>query len=390
MRKPWFQFCLREWKLILGDYRIVTILLGGPFFYALIFGGVYWQGRAKHVPIVIVDQNHSHLSREITAALDGSENLQVVGWINSTDDFLPLVRREDAYACVVFPPRFESDVLTGKKPRVGVVFDASNILVNGSTLIAIRSVVTTYQVGLSRERLEAVGMSPSAARVAAMPLESATRQLFNPTSNYGYYILMGLVCIALQSVTRIGCGIAISKDSVVQWSRSFPGLGIDYVEIFVSKVLATLFLALPIAAVALALPFVLFGAPFRGSFLVLLVALPLFVLIQIGFGYGYAALSKSPVISTQLHLFMSVVLFTLSGFTWPYYAMPAWLRVVAWFTPLFHMNCLVRKLAIVGAPSYALFPHLLSLVALCAVAIVWGFWAVHKLMNENPAAGILE
>ena len=390
MRKLWFQFCLREWKRILRDYRIVTILLGGPFFYALIFGGVYWQGRATHVPIVIVDQDHSHLSREITTALDASENLQVAGWINSIDDFLPLVRREDAYACVVFPPRFERDVLAGKKPRVGVVFDASNILVNGSTLIAIRAVVTTYQVGLSRERLEGAGMSPSAARVAAMPLESATRQLFNPTSNYGYFILMGLVCIALQSVTRIGCGIAIAKDSVAQWHHSFSGRKIDYAEIFVSKILATALLVLPIALAALALPFVLFGAPFRGSFPILLLALPLFVLIQIGFGYGYAALCKSPVISTQLHLFMSVVLFTLSGFTWPYYAMPAWLRAVAWFTPLFHMNCLVRKLAIVGAPSYALFPHLLSLVALCAVAIVLGFWAVHKMMNENPAAGIPE
>jgi hypothetical protein len=70
--------------------------------------------------------------------------------------------------------------------------------------------------------------------------------------------------------------------------------------------------------------------------------------------------------------------------------MPAWLRAVAWFTPLFHMNCLVRKLAIVGAPSYALFPHLLSLVALCAAGVTWGFWAVRKLMNENPAAGIPE
>jgi ABC-2 type transport system permease protein len=381
---------MREWKRILLDYRIVMILLSGPFFYAFIFGGVYWQGRTKHVPIVIVDQDHSHLSREITSALDASENLRVAGWINSSDDFLSLVRRENAYACVIFPPRFESDVLAGKKPRIGVIFDASNILVNGSTLIAIRAVVTTYQVGLSRERLEAVGMPPSAARVAAMPLEPATRQLFNPTSNYGYYILMGLVCIALQSVTRIGCGIAITRDSVTQWSRSFPGREIDYVEIFVSKALATALLVLPIAFVALSLPFVLFGAPFRGNFLLLLAALPIFVLLQIGFGYGYAALCKSPVISTQLHLFMSVVLFTLSGFTWPYYAMPAWLRAVAWFTPLFHMNCLVRKLAIVGAPSYALFPHLLSLLALCAAGVCWGFWAVRKLMKENPAAGILE
>jgi ABC-2 type transport system permease protein len=390
MSRPWFQFCLREWRRLLGDYRIVMILFSGPFFYAFIFGGVYWQGRAKQVPIVIVDQDHSHLSRDITQALEASENLHVAGWINSTDDFLPLVRREAAYACVEFPPGFERDVLAGRKPRVLAVFDGSNILVNGSTLIAIRAVVATYQVGLGRERLEAGGVPPSAAKVVTMPIEPASRQLFNPTSNYGYYILMGLICIAVQSVTRIGCGIAITRDSIAQWSRSFPGRAINYTEIFLSKVLATTLLVLPVAGVALSLAFLLFGAPFRGSVLVLLLVLPFFVLLQVCFGYGYAALCKSPVISTQLHLFMSVILFTLSGFTWPYYAVPVWLRSVAWLTPLFHMNCLVRKLSLVGAPWYLLYPHLICLGALCVVAVAWGFWAVRKEMSLNPDSGVTE
>lgn len=390
MHRSWFQLCLREWKRLLGDYRIVTILFGGPFFYAIIFGGVYWQGRTKHVPIVIVDQDHSHLSREITTAIGASENMRIAGWINSPDDFLSLARHEDAYACVIFPPGFEHDVLAGRKPRLGVIFDASNILVNGSTLIAMRSIVATYQVGLSEQRLEAGGVSPSAAGVAAMPLDPATRQLFNPTSNYSYYILMGLVCVAVQSVTRIGCGIAITQDSAVQWSKSFPGRRIDYKEIFLSKVLATALLDLPVACTALSLAFILFGAPFRGSLLVLAFMLPVFVVTQVCAGYGYAALCKSPVLSTQLHLFMSVVVFTLSGFTWPYYAAPSYVRAVAWLTPLFHMNCLVRKLALVGAPWYLLYPHLLALLVFCAVAVAWGYWAVREVMAVSPAAEMKE
>jgi len=59
----------------------------------------------------------------------------------------------------------------------------------------------------------------------------------------------------------------------------------------------------------------------------------------------------------------------LSGFTWPDYAMPPWVRAIAWCTPLFHMNCLVRKLALVGAPWYMLYPHLFALIAFCAAAI---------------------
>ena len=69
MFKLWFILCMREWKRILGDVRILVLLLIGPFFYALVFGGVYWQGRTKSVPIVVVDQDHSELSREMTTAL---------------------------------------------------------------------------------------------------------------------------------------------------------------------------------------------------------------------------------------------------------------------------------------------------------------------------------
>jgi ABC-2 type transport system permease protein len=385
MFNTWFQLCWREWKRILTDRRIVMILVGGPFFYAFIFGGVYWQGRAKHVPIVVVDQDHSRFSREITTAIAASENMQIAGWVNSPEDFLALARHEQAYACVIFPPEFERDALAGKKPRIGLILDADNILVNGSTLIGLRAIVATYQVGVNEERAEALGLPKAGALAASMPLAPATRQMFNPTSHYSFYILMGLICIAVQSVTRIGCGISIELDSVEKWKKDFPDRAVSRWEIFFSKVLAT---ALPVGGIALMLPFVLFGAPYRGSVLFIALAFTIFALSQICIGYGYASLCRSAVVCTQLHLFMSVIVFTASGFTWPYYAAPEWIRWLGWLMPLFHMNCIVRKSALVGAPpSLLLAQHLLPLIMLGVVAFAWGWWAVRKEMSENPAGG---
>ena len=63
--------------------------------------------------------------------------------------------------------------------------------------------------------------------------------------------------------------------------------------------------------------------------MVLAAALIVFVFTQVCAAFGYSALCKSAVFCTQLHLYMSAVLLTLSGFTWPYYVMRAPLRWIA-------------------------------------------------------------
>jgi hypothetical protein len=73
----WKRLFRRELKRLLTDRRIVVIMLAGPFFYAFLFGGVYWQGRVREIPIVIVDQDHSEMSRDLSRALLASENLSL-------------------------------------------------------------------------------------------------------------------------------------------------------------------------------------------------------------------------------------------------------------------------------------------------------------------------
>ena len=378
----WIILLKREWKRMLGDIRIAFIFIGGPFFYALIFGLVYFNGQTRHVPIVIADQDHSALSREMTAALQSSDDISVVGWVNGPEDLLPLIQHDTAYACVIFPAGFERDLYAGRKPRVAILFDASNTLIAATAASGIRTTLATYQVGLTQRKLEA-SLPPGSALTTALPLRQYTRLLFNPTSNYSYFILMGLVCIAFQSVTRIGGGISLELDSLAKLRQEFPEIEFTKHRVFLFKAIATTALALPIAFTALSLPFLLFGAPFRGNFFVLSFALIVFIVTQVCAGFGYSALCKSAVFCTQLHLFMSAVLLTLSGFTWPYYVMPTALRWLATLMPLFHMNCLLRKTSLVGASLSTLWPHLAALTMLCALFVTWGYWGVTNSMERT-------
>jgi ABC-2 type transport system permease protein len=389
MTKTLFKLCFRETKRLLSDPRLFVLLIGGPFIYAIVFGGVYWNGRTTNVPIIIVDQDHSRLSRELVTSLRASDSLHIVGFANSPEELLSMARREEAYACVMFPLNFERDLLAGRSPRVAIVQDGSNLLIGGVAMRAIREVLGTYQVGMDRRVLEATGIPSGRVSIVARPIIMTGRQLFNPTSNYSYFLLIGLVCAASQSVIRMITGMAIGLDSYAELRCSvatdLPSLPL----LFATKVAGVCCLALPIVYGAVGCVLTVFGMPHRGSLLLIYAALTAYVVIHVCMGYGYFGLCKSYILSTHLHLYMAVVLFFLSGFTWPYYAMPPAVQTIAHCIPIFHMNCIMRKVNLVGATAGWVLPHLVALAVWLVLAYAWGYaafkkWCSVQIIQRDP------
>lgn len=157
--------------------------------------------------------------------------------------------------------------------------------------------------------------------------------------------------------------------------------------LFASKVIGTSFVALPAMYGAVACVLWLFGTPHRGSLFLVFFACTIYVVLQICIGYGYYGLCKSPLFALHIHMYMASALFILPGFTWPYYAMPPAVSAVAHCIPLFPMNCIMRKVNLVGASTGMLLPHLLPLIAWLVFAYAWSFRAFKGWCEtERPIA----
>ncbi len=374
----WQTHFRRELRRILRDRRILLTMLGGPFLYAFLFGGVYWQGRISEIHIVIVDQDHSALSRDLSSALLAGESVSLAFYGDSVTDFYDAAKRERAYACVVIPKNFERDTLAGRQGRIAVILDGSNILIGNMTSRAITRTIASYRVDAHARRLMASGMSRARATAASAPIRPALRILFNPASHYSFFILVGLVLIALQQVTRMGAAISLSIESEPGNRCELARIGGHPGTLLSAKLAAATVMVLPIAYVAIRLPFDLFGSPFHGNWLVAYAILTVFVLMQILVGYGISGVCGSAIFSLHILLFVSVPLFTLTGFTWPSYAMPQWAQTVSWLIPLTHVTDVFRKMALMGAGPGSLWPHLAVLLAWLPITIVWGYWGLRR------------
>jgi lipooligosaccharide transport system permease protein len=112
-----------------------------------------------------------------------------------------------------------------------------------------------------------------------------------------------------------------------------------------------------------------------------IVALPVAILTGLAFATPVEAWSVTRTKDTSLAVifrFVLIPLFLFSGTFFPITQLPAWLRPVAYLTPLWHGVSLCRAL-VLGTASFPMaLEHVGYLVALAIAGLAWGGWAYRK------------
>ncbi|MDR3707726.1 MAG: ABC transporter permease [Capsulimonadaceae bacterium] len=370
-----FRIMVEELRAIFTTRTIASVMLGGPLAYALMFGGVYSQGRVRQAPIMVVDQDHSALSRNLIQMLRANDSVRVEELATSTSQFAQEVQNGRVWACVSIPQGFEKTIERGRQTRVLVSVDGGNTLYANVILKSLRTVMGTFRAGVRASRLSAEGMPELIALATAQPIGAEFRPLFNPTYNYGTFILVGLMCIALQQCTMMGGVTGLSRPQ----RTTSVAAGIE----LTGKTLAHLCVMLPVSAIALSLPFTAFGSFFHGDWRLLATGCVIATIVNIWSGFGLAATVNRPVTAVQLLLCASVPIFVLSGYTYPTLAEPQAFQTVAGWMPLTHYWHIARCVALIGAPGSAIASDVLAIALWLPVTLAWAWWAVRVFRRRR-------
>ncbi|MGL6297273.1 MAG: ABC transporter permease, partial [Plesiomonas sp.] len=73
----------REWQRILHDRWIFALTVWLPPLFFVLIWAIFNLGIPKDLPVVILDQDHSQLSRELTRRFEASPALHVAYEANS-------------------------------------------------------------------------------------------------------------------------------------------------------------------------------------------------------------------------------------------------------------------------------------------------------------------
>ncbi len=331
---------------MIRDPRVLYLALGLPVVMLLLFGyGISTD--IDHVPIAVVDQDHTRAARRLTETLVAGGSFVVAARADTADDAELLVRRGKVTAVLVIPRDYQRD-LARHESR------GAQLLVDGSD-----GTVGTIALG---NALGAVS-----GQVAMPPLLAR----FNPGMKSAYNIVPGVIALILSMVSALLTALTVSRE----WERGSMeqlfATPVGRAEIILGKLLPYAVLGMMQTLLVVTLGSWMFDVPIRGSIALLFGVSALFLLAMLGTGLYFSVAMKNQLVAVQFALLVSMLPTTLlSGFMFPIANMPWPLRALSSALPGRYYVTALRGICLKGNGFAELAPQIAALAAFATVVLV--------------------
>lgn len=183
-----------EWQFICHDAWLKALLLWLPVLLAVAIWGVFSVGIASDLPIGVVDNDNSSVSRALIRNYNASPTLAVVKHFRSKQQASAALKKGDIYAAVIIPYELEKNTILGKSPQVTAFYNSQFILIGKLINSALLSAHGTYvaQVETFKNLINTHGMVDQAIG-EALPISVQISPLFNANTHYGQFLVVAVI-----------------------------------------------------------------------------------------------------------------------------------------------------------------------------------------------------
>lgn len=337
----------------------LTLMLVLPLLSFAFFALLFNQGVARNIPIAILDEDHTTLSRKVAQMIDDTPTAMVAYDIQDIDEGERLMREGRVMAIVQIPAFFEKCILSNTQTHIENYVSGTNITVNGLLSKDIQTAVTTFSAGIQLQLLTKQGLTERQAMAQLMPVRFDRHVLFNPYINYGYYLapsflpMMLLIFVVLMTVFSIGT--ELKNATAREWLRTADD------SVGAALLGKTLPVTVGMFLLSLAMFVIIFkvvGTPLNGSLWVILTGTLLFIMSYQAISVLIVSLLANLRLSLSIGGGYSVLAFTFSGLTFPIMAMWEPMQWLSRLFPFTYYTDLFVDQMLRGAPVVCSLPDL--------------------------------
>jgi ABC-2 type transport system permease protein len=326
---------IQEYRRILSDAGVVLIVLGAIIVYPIVYPIPYAHEVLTDVPVAVVDQDHTALTRRLTRMIDAGELIRAAARPANFEEARASFFSGEVNGILVIPHDFTRKVMGGQQANIAAYSDAAYFLIYRQALTGILRSAGTMSAGIAVKRLRAGGLSENQALAARDPVPLISNPLYNPAAGYASYVVPAVLVLILQQTLLIGVGMLAGTARERQAAEGFPELipSTGPVKTVLGRAGAYFSLYLVYAIYFFGVLFRLYEYPQRGHLLTVLIYMLPFLLAIVFLALALSTAFRNRETSMLALLFTSIPVLFLSGFSWPIEAMPGWLRVVSLLLP---------------------------------------------------------
>ena len=193
-----------EFKTIAGSFAIVLVLMGGIFMYGMIYNHMYATDLVRNVPVVVVDNSKTALSREYIRLLNATPQVDVIATGEDNVQAKELMKMDEAAGILYLPYDFSDRVSRGDE-SVFIMYETTSAFLY---YLAMQEASASSMLALNdRFRPEMLVFLPSedaAQLTSVQPINVVGTALYNYTEGYGTYLIPAvLIVIMFQTLLMV-------------------------------------------------------------------------------------------------------------------------------------------------------------------------------------------
>ncbi len=357
----------KEFRQIVRNKALLPLLVVAPVMQLLILP-LAADYEVKNINVAVVDQDHSPYSERLVAKILSSGYFRPAGYCLSYAEALRLVESDQADLVLVIPSGFEKALVRGSGLPIFVAINAINGVKAGLGGVYLNSILTTFSDEIRLEQIPPV-------RWQAAPVISLTASnWFNPSMNYRFFMVPGILVVLVTMVGAYMCALNIVREKETGTIEQINVTPIRKYEFVLGKLIPFWIVGMLIFSLGLlVIARLVYGIIPLGNLWLLYGYLALYLVALLGFGLLISTYSDTQQQAMSVAFFFIMIFMLMSGLFTPLDGMPGWAYTIARFVPVTYFIEVVRMIVLKGSGFEEIGRHFLIM---SGFAVLLNGWAI--------------
>lgn len=183
-----------------------------PLFCIFFMSTIFGNGQMENIPVGIVDQDQTALSREVIRQVEAVPTFRVTRHYVDAETARKATQAKEIYGYLVIPDQFEANVTGGRQATLSYYYHYALLSVGGEVRGAFETVLRTLSMSPIVAEAVAMGINQKQVTTFLVPIEAQNHPLFNPDLDYSVYLSNPFFFIFFQVIILLVTVYAVGSE----------------------------------------------------------------------------------------------------------------------------------------------------------------------------------
>lgn len=207
-----------SWRELRGYARtplVVFSLLVAPIVTIIFFTTLMWEGLPTDLPVAVVDQDNTQVTRSFLRTVDALQQTQIVARYNDFGEARKALQRGEIYAIFYIPRGTTEKAIASRQPQISFYTNELYYIPAALVMKDLRMASELLGISITRESLYGRGLTPEQAMGVVQPIVIEKHAMGNPRLNYSIFLCNEILPGILMILTMLSASYLIG----LEWKR---------------------------------------------------------------------------------------------------------------------------------------------------------------------------